>query len=975
VRILMLLCALAASATAAAGEPAHGQPYVWRSWTRLDGLPGSQVWVITQDHAGYIWLGTNQGLVRFDGVRFVSGPQLGFKGLPDRSVRGLFVARDGALWVSYNSGTSRIRGEAIQHYTMRDGLPPGAFFGLAEDVRGTIWGGSSTGLYRLVHGRWERVNLAVGLTTQAVDGIHVDRQGHVWVGTRAGVYRLANEEGAVFERLDAPIVESFAEDAAGNVWGAGDAGLTLLSSTPVRTIAEATSFEPGRKLVADRDGRLWMGTRGDGVLRVGVGRHVAVERFRGPGVLTDDVVRALFEDREGNIWVGSTHGLDRGSKGLIRSLPQPGDGMPTSVQAIGATTDGAVWVGTNTGLFRFAGGVRQDVGPDDAGSRGIVALHGDAEGRMWVATGRGIGRFEHGRFAMLIPHTGPLNRWVGMATDRGGLLWLCDIERGLFTWDGRTLAPVPAAQYGDRAAFSIAVDRRGRIWTGHVDGSIVLRDGGQSRLFTEADGLAGGNVTGFYEDDDGTMWAGAVGGLMRIRDGRVDTVTRAQGLPGNTVTAISSDRDGYLWIGVSAGIVRLHPRTFDDVVAGRATRLALEIFDDSDGLRLDPLAPKAPAVARGGDGRLWFLTSGGVAVVSPDQHTKNRVAPPVVIEGIAADQRSLAPEDDGYLPPRTANVRIDYAALSFVAPEKVQFRYRMEGFDTDWVDAGTRRQAFYTNLPPGQYRFRVSASNDGVPSEREAVWAFTMAPAFYQTRWFAGAMAVLALSVAALAWRVRVRQVRGRFSAILLERTRVAREVHDTLLQSLLGVLFRLDEVANVIDVSSESAKAQLVRLRHQVEFYVREARYSIRDLRSPILQSRGLATAMRAIGDSLTDESPAAFRLYVEGTPRADLQRIDEHLLRIGQEAMTNAVRHGEASSLDVELAYRTESVALRVRDNGKGFDTGRISVGDGVHWGLRTMRERAEQIGGTLRIESAPGEGTLIDVTVPLSPTGQSS
>ena len=970
----MLLCFLLSVAGAAASPPDLAQiPYTWRSWTRLDGLPGSQVWVITQDQAGYIWLGTNQGLVRFDGVRFVSGPQLGLAQLPERSVRSLLVSRDGSLWVSFNAGASRILGTTIQHFTMRDGLPAVAFSGLAEDHNGVIWGGSAWGLYRFAGNRWERVSLAAGLTTQAVDGVHVDRQGRLWVGTRAGVYRL-NDKGAAFERIDAPIVESFAEDASGNIWGTGDAGLTLLSSKPARTISE-TAKEPGGKLVADQDGGLWMGTRGDGVLRVGVGSHVAVERFRGRGVLGNDVIRALFEDREGNIWVGTSHGLDRGSKGLIDSLPQPGDGMPPSMQAIAASTDGSVWVGTNTSLFRFAEGTRQEVGPADLGSRGIVALHGDAQGRMWVATARGIGRFEGGRFVMLIPNSGPLNRWVALATDHDGTLWLCDFERGLFTWDGHTLAPVAVAQHGDRAAFSIVVDRRGRVWTGNVDGTIALHEGTQSRLFTEADGVAGGMVTALYEDDAGTMWAGSVNGLMRIRDGRIDTVTRTSGLPGHTVIAISSDRDGYLWVGLSTGIVRLHPHAFDDVIAGRAKVLVHDAYGDSDGLHLDPQAQTAPAVARGGDGRLWFLTSGSVAIVSPERHTKNRVAPPVIIEGVAADQRRFAPRSETQLPPRTANLRIDYTALSFVAPEKVTFKYLLEGFDKDWVDAGTRRQAFYTNLAPRRYRFRVRASNDGVPSEREAVWAFTLAPAFYQTRWFAGAMVLLTLSVAALAWRVRVSQVRGRFSAILDERTRVAREVHDTLLQSLLGVSFRLNEVSDLIDDSSASAKAKLVRLRRQVEFYVREARYSISELRSPILQSRGLATAIEEIGRTVTGDRGVAFQLTVTGKPRRDLQRIDEHLLRIGQEAMTNAMRHAQASSLRVELAYLAESVTLRVRDNGRGFDTEHAPADDGVHWGLQTMRERAEQVGGTLRVESASGQGTLIAVSVPVPPPGSLS
>ncbi len=968
--LLVLLCVLTAGAPVAAEERSSTPPYVWRSWTRLDGLPGSQVWAITQDRAGYIWLGTNEGLVRFDGVRFVAGRELGFDRLPSASVRTLFVARDGSLWIGFGTGgIGRLKDRRLHTFTTGDGLPPGVVAGIVEDRRGLIWAASANGLYRFLDGRWNRVSLGTGVTTGVVHAVYADRQGRLWVGTRAGVYRSASDAPTRFERVTTAPVESFAEDEAGNVWSVGDAALTLLSASPPQPIVAAAAYAPGQRIVADREGQLWVGTLGGGLLRVSPGSDVIVDRFSRPGVLSYDVVLAVFQDREGNIWVGTPRGLDRGSRALIRSLPGPGDGITAPVQAVAAASDGSVWVGTADGLHRFGEGVRGTlVNSVDLPSRGVIALHGDTKGRMWVATIRGIGRFENGRFVSLIPVGTLLNRPVAMATDRLGTLWLCDLERGLFTWDGRTLAAVPADRYGNRAAFSILADSVGRIWTGHLDGTISMHEAGRSRLFTSADGVLGSVVTGFYEDDAGSIWAGSRNGLTRFRNGRFDAVAWNRGLPGHTVTAITGDSSGNLWLGVSAGVARLRPDDFDSVITGALPTLPHTLYDGSDGLRGDPFPLTAPAVARGGDGRLWFLTSDGVAVVSPERYEKDRMAPPVVIETITADQHPIAPEVDRRLPPRTANLRIDYAALSFVAPEKIRFSYLMEGFDVDWVDAGTRRQAFYTNLPPGDYRFRVRASNDGVSSEREAVWAFTLAPAFYQTRSFAAAMIALALTGAALLWRARVHQVQGRFSAILVERTRVAREVHDTLLQSLLGVMFRLDEVANVIDVSTESAKGQLVRLRHQVEFYVREARYSIRDLRSPTLQSRGLATTMRAIGETLTGDRAVAFHLKVTGTPRADLQRIDEHLLRIGQEAMTNAVRHGNAAAVGVELTYLPESVALCVRDDGKGFDTARASVADGVHWGLRTMRERAEQIGGTLRIESGDGPGTVIEVVVPI-------
>ena len=927
------------------------------------------MWTITQDQSGYIWIGTNEGLVRFDGVRFVSGRQLGLERLPNASVRTLFMARDGSVWIGFGTGgIGRLKDGRLQTYTMDDGLPPGVVAGLAEDRHGRNWAASANGLYRLADGRWSRISLENGMPARAVNTVHVDGEGRLWVGVRAGAFRSSSDAPTRFERVSTVATLSITGDEAGNVWGLSDTALMRLTSTSPETVVEAGAYAPGRRMVADRQGRLWIGTLGDGLLRIGPGTGGSVERFSRPGVSNYDDVLAVFEDREGNIWLGTPRGLDRGSRGLIRSLPGRGDGITAPVQAVATAADGSVWVGTTNGLHRFtSGGHGAPVAAVELPSRGVIALHGDARGAMWVATAREIGRIEHGRFASVIPIGTLSNGPIAMATDRRGTLWLCDLERGLFRWDGKALVPVPAEEHGNRAAFSILADRDGRIWTGHLDGTVSLHEEGRSRLYTADDGVIGSVVTGFYQDEAGDIWAGSRNGLMRFRNGRIDAVTWAQGLPGHTVTAITGDSAGNLWLGVSAGVARFRPEDFDRVVTGAAKSLSYTLYDGSDGLRGDPFPLTAPAVARGGDGRLWFLTSAGVAVVAPENHEKNRVPPPVVSETVTADQGSVPLDGDRRLPPRTANLRIDYAALSFVAPEKIRFSYRMEGFDADWVDAGTRRQAFYTNLAPGNYRFRVRGSNDGVASEREAVWAFTLAPAFYQTRWFMAGMVLLALGGVAVAWRVRVQQVQGRFSAILVERTRVAREVHDTLLQSLLGVLFRLDEVARLIDQSSESAKDQLVRLRRQVEFYVREARYSIRDLRSPILQSRGLATALRSIGENLTGDGAVTFRMDVIGHPRADLQRVDEHLLRIGQEAMTNAVRHGRATTVIAELRYREDAVSLSVRDVGKGFDTSVATVADGVHWGLRTMRERAEQVGGTLRLTSAEGQGTVVEVVVP--------
>jgi signal transduction histidine kinase len=413
----------------------------------------------------------------------------------------------------------------------------------------------------------------------------------------------------------------------------------------------------------------------------------------------------------------------------------------------------------------------------------------------------------------------------------------------------------------------------------------------------------------------------------------------------------------------------LSPAEIDRVITDPRHRLEYVLYDASDGLKGDPIGLGHPTVTRDGSGGLWFVTSDGLAVLSPDVSQKSRQPPPVLIEAIATDRGPISLAADQRLPPLMASLQIDYAGLSFTAPEKVRFRYLMEGFDREWVDAGIRRQAFYTNLRPGHYRFQVTATNDGMPSDAEAVWEFTLLPAFYQTRWFPGALVLLAAGGVALAWRARVHQVRGRFSTILVERTRVAREIHDTLLQSLLGVMLQLDDVANTLETSKETARGQLGRLRQQVEFYIREALNSIRDLRSPVLESRDLGAALRDAGDRFTALKPIEFTLVASGKPMRAAPRVEEHLLRIGQEAISNAVRHARPHCVRVDLEYGDKQIALTVTDDGIGFDPGTASGSGDGHWGVTSMQERAGQIGAAFRLDSAPGQGTRVHVAVPVT------
>jgi signal transduction histidine kinase len=420
---------------------------------------------------------------------------------------------------------------------------------------------------------------------------------------------------------------------------------------------------------------------------------------------------------------------------------------------------------------------------------------------------------------------------------------------------------------------------------------------------------------------------------------------------------------------VGHGTVRISGDEVAKVAANHSQRLQYRLYDTSDGLAGAPLGNVRSA--RGSDGRLWFVRGGGLTAVDP-RHLGPITAPmsaPVRIEAAVANERKLTPDPLTSLPAGTRRLQISYTALALTASNKIRFRYRLDGFDTDWVEAGTRRQAFYTNLSPKNYQFRVEAnSEDGTWRPATAAWAFAIQPAFYQTNWFyAASFAVVVLMVAG-AWRVRLHRVRREFSLVLAERARLSREIHDTLLQSLVGVALRFDAISNSLDSSSSAARHQLVRIRRHVEAYIREARQSIWDLRSPVLETHDLATALRDFGKRAAAATSVRFTAAVTGTPRRCSAKVENQLLRIGQEAITNAVRHAHATRITLEVRFEEHAVTLRVSDDGRGFEYEYPTHDTENHYGLTTMRERAEELGGRFTLATAVGRGTAVETVVPI-------
>lgn len=953
----------AVSSARANSSPDASNRYT-RSWTSEDGLRGSQIWTLQQDRDGYLWLGTNEGLVRFDGVDFLVWREFGGRPLPGGSVRALSLARDGAMWIGFGAtgSVSRVHDGEVRNYSNDDGLPGSNVLSVLEDRSGTAWAGSLVGLFRLSGDRWQRVPESDGLTAERIFAVFEDRRGHLWVATDLGIFRRRSGE-STFRRVSEMPAVDFSEDAGGAVWGIGDRGLVHFDEVTGTTLRPEIA---GTRILADRDGTLWVGTLGGGVMHLDhTRRDPLLQRYHGATILTNDLVRAVLQDREGNIWVGTQSGLNRLSDAVVSMLTL--SDRTRLVRAVTVGGDGALWVATSNGLDRVSGTTTRRFGvADGLPHASIRALHHDRRYGLLIATSAGIARMAGGRIESLPRPRLALSQISAMTTDRRGDVWVGDLAQGLVRLRGTEATVMFDARLGRKPPFTIYGDLAGRVWAGFFDGTLLVYDGDQGRTFGEREGFIGGMVTSFHDDANGTIWIGSSKGLSRFRNRRFDQVTWANGLPGNVIGAIAPDGLGNLWLGSSAGILRVALAELEKGFANPSHQVKHVLYDTSDGLRGDPIGFGTPTVAESRNGLLWFVTSDGVASMDIHRAAKNRLPPRVRIETVLADTLARALDDNEPLPPRTGHLQINYAGLSLRAPEKVRFQYRMDGFDVEWVDAGTRRQAFYTNLPPGSYRFRVKAENDGVASESEAVWAFSIAPAFYQTRWFQLLLPVIGVAIATMAWRLRVRQVRSKYSLILVERSRMAREIHDTLLQSLLGVMLRLGEVEQTVDESAEAAKQQIGRLRQQLEFYIREARQSIRDLRSPLLQSRDLVTALRETGERLT-AGRAVFAYSASGPARRAPVKVEEHVLRITQEAISNALRHGAPAMVSVDLMYTNDSLALRVTDNGRGFDPSTIED-DGVHWGITSMRERVAQVEGEFQLHSAPGQGTAVEVRVPL-------
>ena len=981
--------------------------YAHTSWRIRDGFTKGAITSIAQTPDGYLWLGTESGLYRFDGVRALPWQPPPAEHLPSNYIRDLLAGRDGTLWITTDKGLTSWKDGKLTNYPEAAGQ---WFYRVLQDREGTIWFGAfSPGRLCAIQGGKLHC-YGAGSLGSAVTPLYEDRKGNLWTSSGTGVWRW---KPGPPERYTYPRgvveVDSLIEDDNGTLLLATNDGVKQIVGGRIASYAlprVTGTFRPNH-FFRSSDGALWVGTQ-QGLLHL---HNRRIDAFGVADGLSGDFVTSFFEDREGNIWVGSLGGLDRFCEYAVPRISRNQGLSNNAVYSVQATRDGAIWIGTPSGLNRWANGQMTaygwrgasaqggGTGKQDLSIGGAVtniahsgltgtprSLGQDDEGRLWVSTSDGVFYVDGARFARIATFQGR-NTLPGIVGDGHGNLWVGDARLGLsHLRHGNSDRPIPWSEFGQQSfgAQAFLPDRsNGGLWLGFLEGGITYFKEGRVRAsYTSADGLSKGRVNDLRFGSRGTLWAATEGGLSRVRDGRVLTLTSKNGLPCDTVHWTMEDDDYFVWVFQPCGLARIARSELDAWVSDPSRKLKLRTFDSSDGVgSVGEYGGYGPHVTKSPDGKIWFAHNEGVSVIDPRHLPFNKLPPPVHIEQIIADRKAYDPVSYANgnlpLPARIRDLQIDYTALSLVVPEKIQFRYKLEGRDRDWQEAGNRRQAFYTDLPPRNYRFRVMAcNNSGVWNEAGTFLDFSVAPVYYQTAWFRLSCVAAFLALLWALYQLRLQQLAREFNAGLEarvnERTRIARELHDSLLQGFQGLMFRLQAVREFLPGRPSEAMQALDVALERGDKVIVESRDTISDLRQCTIGDSDIAQALTALGEELAAQSDngaaPGVRVLVKGEQRELAPALRDEIYRIAREALRNAFRHAKAQKIEAEIAYGDAEFLLHVRDDGIGIASVVANRGNRAgHWGLSGMRERAKGFGGKLEVWSEDGAGTEIELSVP--------
>ncbi|MFZ0705411.1 MAG: two-component regulator propeller domain-containing protein [Candidatus Korobacteraceae bacterium] len=946
---------------------------------------------ITQTSDGFLWFSAiAQGVYRFDGVRFVPW-------VPPAKIRSIHVDNvytdnaDG-LWAIADHEIAHVKNGAVTAYFDLEGI--GGRDGVSRDADGSLWitrasnRVSDAPLCHISDSAAKCFGKSDGIPIAPADAVLADGEGGFWVGGqtalvhwRAGVSQVYPIEGLKSNAGDVGI-NSLVRGADGSLWvgiaAAGPGlGLGKLKDglfrpfiTPTFDGSELSVYD----MMVDRDGSLWVASLGKGIFRI---RGDVVENYGRTEGLSSDTVTALFQDREGIVWAATTNGIDSFRDPRIATFSASEGLGKDAVTGVLAGQDGTIWI-ANSGSFDHI--VNGSVSSIRAGNglpgHQVASMMEDRAGNFWVGVDDGLYLFKNGRFRRLPePNHQPLGLVVGLTEDIDGNIWAecAGRERKLVRIrDFQVIEEFTSSQVP--AGHTLAPDPHGGIWIGALTGDLVrFRHGALENFPLQATGNRVSHQ--IIAEPDGSVLAASDDGLVGLRQDKVRRMTKKNGLPCDSVISFIQDGAKRWWLYTECGVVELPDSEIQRWWANPEAAVQTRVYDLLDGARPQG-RPSFNSAAYSPDGRVWFASGFVLQMVDPSRLSQKAPPAETYVESVTVDRKEFAATENIKLSPHPRDLQIDYTSPTFLIPQRVKFRYRLDGYDHDWHNAGTRRQAFYNDLPPGKYSFRVIASNsDGIWDDTPAKLDFSVTPAYYQTNWFRALCAVFLLAMLWAAYQWRVRQLHHQFEMTLDarvgERTRIARELHDTLLQSFNGVLLRFQTAFQLLPERSVEAKEKLGSAIEQAAEAITEGRDAVQGLRDSTTQTNDLALAISALGEELTADSPGArpeFRVAVEGQSRDLHPILRDEVYKIAAEALRNAFLHANAKQVEVEIRYDNERFRLRVRDDGRGIDSAILShEGKERHFGLPGMRERASIIGGKLTVWSEVDAGTEVELRLP--------
>jgi len=936
-------------------------------WQTQDGLPEQTVQAFAQTTDRYLWIGTTGGLMRFDGARFSIFDHENTPELKENSVFTLLASRDGSLWIgTEGGGLVRYQAGRFRAYGSREGLSDGFVRALHEDRKGTIWVGTDNGLLRLVGERFERMDSAGGVPAIAVHAIAEDQDGGLWVGGsrllrfNVGAPREYHLDGSASQNR----VKSILETADRTVWVGTVSGLNRLRPGSPRFERVDGIKGTVRVLRQTSDGVLWIGMIGQGI------RFRAGDKFTAmtaPDSLPSNTVLNIFEDDEQNLWIGTQAGVLRLTKTPVRIVPLP-HSEDSDFGTIYQDRDGTLWV-VSTDVFRLRNGVAEPYAFPGLGHIPVRNVYRDRGGALWVGTdGEGVVRIDGERIMRLTMKEGLVNNFVrAMLQSRDGSMWIATDE-GVSRW-----TPHGFTNYQMRDGLSyfstraLLEDHNGGIWIGtdrglnHLHAGVFARD-------TVTEALSQEKVWAIHEDSDGGLWFGTRNdGLYRWKQNKLTHFTTDQGLASNSIYQILEDKSGSFWMSGPNGISLLNRHELDLAAENPAQHLSLALYGISNEVETTQIyGGRQPSGCLGTQGDVWFPSNKG-----PIHILRNVVEPsplpPVVVNEVVVDGRNVNTDGPIVMTPGSGRLEVSFAPILLHSQDGVRFRYRLEGFDKNWSAASSRRVASYTNLPAGKYTFRVAAFEVNNPQAvSEASLSVVQKPHFYQSIWFVACCIALAVGVIVGVYRFRLWQIKMRFEGVLDERGRLAREMHDTVIQGCVSVSALLEAIASLNRPDGRLTQDLVEYARTQVRSTIDEARQVIWNLRQQNPSEKMLGPALQRMAEQISKESGIAIVCEVTGKPFVLNQFATHELMMMAREAVYNAVLHAKPAQIEIEVCFAKKDLTLEVRDNGSGFDPAVIQPHE-RHYGLLGMQERVQAVGGLFKLVSAAGKGTNVHIQIP--------